>query len=496
MYLSLDWLKDFVEIPKNISPDELGSRLTLHTVEIDGVEKQADKFANVVVGKILEVKKHPNAERLQLARVSIGKEELGIVCGAPNIEAGQLVPVACVGAILPNGMEIREALVRGERSVGMLCAEDELGLGSDHAGILILDKNAKVGQSFGEYLGLKDIIFEVDNKSITNRADLWGHFGMAREIAAFLGTKTTKKFDKILESKIETDKEEITINAKVLDKDMCPRYMAVAMDGIKIGPSPEWMQRRLTAATVRPINNIVDITNYVMMELGQPMHAFDATSIDKIIVRRAKKNEVIKTLDGEKRELTENMLVIANAQAPVAVAGVMGGEYSEVRDETTRIVFESANFEHVSLRKTSTKLGLRTESSIRYEKGLDPNLCAMALARAVELVREICPDAKVISKVVDEKNFSLNQGPIDLSVKWLNNFIGADVKKKKIVDILESLGFGVEGKNDDLKVAIPTWRAVKDISIREDLAEEVARIIGYDNLTPVMPMVDMKRPQV
>lgn len=494
MYLSLDWLKDFVEIPKNISPDELGSRLTIHTVEIDGVEKQADKFANVLVGKILEVKKHPNAERLQLARVSIGKEELGIVCGAPNIEAGQLVPVACVGAVLPNGMEIREALVRGEKSVGMLCAEDELGLGADHAGILILEKHAKVGQKFSEYLGLKDTIFEVDNKSITNRADLWGHFGMAREIAAFLNTKTTKKFDKILESKIEVDKEEITINAKVLDKEMCPRYMALAMDGIKIGPSPEWMQRRLTAAAVRPINNIVDITNYVMMELGQPMHAFDATMIDKIIVRRAKKNEVIKTLDGEKRELNENMLVIANAQDAVAVAGVMGGEYSEVKDETTRIVFESANFEHVSLRKTSTALGLRTESSIRYEKGLDPNLCAMALARAVELVREICPGAKVISKVVDEKNFSLNQGPIDLSVKWLNNFVGADLKKKKVIDILESLGFGVEGKNDDLKIAIPSWRAVKDISIREDLAEEVSRIIGYDNLETVMPMVDMKRP--
>lgn len=496
MYLSLDWLKDYVDIPKSVTPEALGLKLTLHTVEIDGVEKQSEQFEKVLVGKILEVRKHPNAERLQLARVSIGKEELDIVCGAPNIEAGQLVPVACVGAVLPNGMEIKEALVRGEKSVGMLCAEDELGLGPDHSGILILENRAKVGQKFSDYLNLQDTIFEVDNKSITNRADLWGHYGMAREIAAFLNSKTTKKFQKIAETEIKIDAEEKKLDVKVIDKDICRRYMAVAMDGIKITASPEWLQRRLSAAGVRPINNIVDITNYVMMELGQPMHAFDANLIDKVVIRRAKKNEVIKTLDGEKRELTEDMLVIANSKDPVAVAGVMGGEESEVRDETTSIVFESANFEHVSIRKTSAKLGLRTESSIRYEKGLDPNLCGIALARAVELVKEICPEAKVISKIIDENNFQLNQGPIELNLKWLNTFVGAELTKKQVTDILESLGFVIEGGNDDLLVKVPTWRAVKDISIREDLAEEVARIIGYDNLTPVMPMVDMRRPLV
>lgn len=494
MYLSLDWLKDYVDIPKSVTPEDLGIKLTLHTVEIDGVEKQAEQFDKVIVGKILEVRKHPNAERLQLARVSIGKEELDIVCGAPNIEAGQLVPVACVGAVLPNGMEIKEALVRGERSVGMLCAEDELGLGPDHSGILILENRAKLGQKFSDYLNLQDTIFEVDNKSITNRADLWGHYGMAREIAAFLNSKTTKKFQKIAEAEIKVDAEEKKLDVKVIDKDICRRYMAVAMDGIKITASPEWMQRRLSAAGVRPINNIVDITNYVMMELGQPMHAFDSSLIDKIIIRKAKKNEVIKTLDGEKRDLDENMLVIANSKVPVAVAGVMGGEDSEVRDETTSIVFESANFDHVATRKTSTKLGLRTESSIRYEKGLDPNLCHVALARAVELTKEICSEAKVVSRIIDEKSFQLNQGPIELDLVWLNSFVGAELTKKQVKDILESLGFVCDGKGEILSVTVPTWRAVKDISLREDLAEEVARIIGYDNLAPRMPLVDMKRP--
>jgi len=496
MNLSLNWLKDFVDIPKKITPEELGLKLTMHTVEIDSVQKQSDKYKNIIVGKILEVSKHPGADKLQLAKVDIKKKVLDIVCGAPNIAPGQLVPVALVGAIMPNGLEIKDAEIRGQKSYGMLCAEDELGLGEDHSGIMILDEKAKIGQRLAEYLKIEDVIFEVDNKSITHRPDLWSHYGMARDIATFLKTKTTKKFEQISKPKIKIDSAKMKLDVKVEDFKLCSRYMGVVMDGIKIEPSPKWLQDRLISVGVRPISNIVDVTNYVMLELGQPLHAFDQSLVDKIIVRRAKDKEEMETLDGTKRQLDKNDLVIADSKKPIAVAGVMGGGNSEINDNSNTIVLESANFDFVSIRKTSQKLGLRTEASIRFEKSLDPNLCEIALYRAVSLIKEICPSAKVTSEVADEKNFSLNQGPIELNLAWLNDFIGDDIKKEEVVDILTRLGFGCEDKDDKLSVTVPTWRATKDISIREDLAEEVARIYGYDNLKLAMPQVAMKAPEI
>ncbi|MCK5211893.1 phenylalanine--tRNA ligase subunit beta [Candidatus Parcubacteria bacterium] len=505
MYLSLNWLKDFVDIPRSVTAEGLGLKLTTHTVEIDDVILQASKYDNIVVGKIKEVKPHPNADKLQLVLVDIGSSEQEIVCGASNIEAKQKVPMALVGAKLPNGVEITAAEIRGVKSKGMLLAEDELGLGSDHLGILILDKNAKVGQNFGEYLGLKDVVYEVDNKSITHRPDLWSHYGMAREVAAFLNTKTTKLFRNLGQADIVADSEDVEINLKVENQDFCPRYMAVVMDSIKIEESPEWLREKLIAVGERPINNIVDITNYVMLELGQPLHAFDARLLKaefstdnkvKIGVRQAKKGETITTLDGEKRDLDENMLLITDQAKPVAIAGVMGGENSEINNETTAIVFESANFEFVSIRKTSAALGLRTEASKRFEKALDPNLCEQALKRTIELINKVCPSAKIVSQVADEKKFKLNQGPIELDLNWLNGFIGQEIKKEKIVNTLVSLGFGVTNKKNKLLVSVPTWRATKDVSIKEDLAEEVARIYGYDNLEFKMPLVKMKAPEI
>ncbi len=495
MYLSLNWLKDFVDIPKKITPEELGLKLTMHTVEIDSVQKQSDKYKNVIVGKILEVNKHPNADKLRLAKVDIKKEVLDIVCGAPNIEPGQLVPVALVGAVLPNGLEIKEAEIRGQKSCGMLCAEDELGLGEDHAGILILNDKAKIGQNFAEYLKIEDVIFEVDNKSITNRPDLWSHYGMARDIATFLRTNTTKKFEQFSKPKIKVDAEKVKLEVTVEDFKLCPRYMGVVMEGIKIESSPKWLQDRLISVGVRPINNIVDATNYVMFELGQPLHAFDQSLVGKIIVRRAKEKEEIETLDGVKRQLDKNDLVIADSKKAIAIAGVMGGANSEINDNTTTIILESANFYFVSIRKTSQKLGLRSEASMRFEKSLDPNLCEIALSRAVNLIKEICPKSKLVSNVADEKNFNLNQGPIELDLSWLNNFIGDVIKKEEVIDILNRLGFSCEDKNEEIFVTVPTWRATKDISIREDLAEEVARIYGYDNLKLTMPQVAMSAPE-
>jgi len=509
MYLSLNWLKDFVDIPRSITAKELGVRLTMHTVEIESVEKQADKFANIVVGKILEIKKHPNADRLQLVKVDIKDRKLDIVCGAPNIKIGQMIPIALVGAILPNGMEIKETEVRGVKSCGMLCAEDELGLGEDHSGILILDKKAKIGQNLAQYLGLKDIIFEVDNKSITHRPDLWSHHGIAREISAFLSAKF-KEYK--LNEKLFKGADDVKISVKVEDFELCPRYMAITIDGVKIEDSPQWMQERLIAVGMRPINNIVDITNYVILELGQPLHAFDKNLVDKIIVRREKNNEVMETLDGEKRKLDKEVLVIADSQKPIAIDGVMGGTNSEINNETSSLIIESANFNFISIRKTSQKLGLRTESSIRFEKALDPNLCGLAIARTVELVKKLCPKAKIVSDLVDEKKFKLNQGPIKLDLEWLNERIGpsfapagaeamagkkaTEGKAEKTIKILESLGFSVEQNGSELKVTVPTWRATRDISIPEDLVEEIARIYGYDNLTPTMPRVAMEAPEI
>ncbi len=492
MYLSLDWLKDFVDIPRSITPEELGLRLTMHTVEVDSVEKQAEKFDKIVVGEILEIKKHPNADKLQLAKVNIKTEELEIVCGAPNIKPGQKVPVALVGAKLPNGMEIKPALIRGVKSVGMLCAEDEIGLGDDHSGILILGEKAQVGQNLSEYLGIKDVVFEVDNKSITHRPDLWSHYGMAREIAAFLGTKMTANFGKISAKDIKIDSTDLKLDIKVIDSKLCPRYMGIIMDGIKIEASPKWLQQRLVAVGVRPINNIVDITNYIMFDTGQPLHAFDRRKIDKIVVRPAEKGEIIETLDGEKRELSENMLVIANEQEAVAVAGVMGGYNSEISDDTGTIIIEAANFDFISVRQTSAKLGLRTEASVRFEKALDPNLCEVAMVRAVELVKKLCPGAKVVSSLADEKKFKLNQGPIKVNIGWLKKIIGAEIENDRIIKILASLGFHIKQSGDNLEIIVPSWRATRDVSIREDIAEEVARIYGYDNLRPQMPKVKIK----
>ena len=359
MFLSLKWLKDYVEIPKGLSPEELGEKLTLHTVEIDGVEDQAKNLDKVVIGKILEVKTHPNADKLRLARVDVKEEVLDIVCGAPNIEAGQMVPVALVGAIMPNGLQIKESKIRGEVSRGMLCAEDELGLGEDHEGIMILDEKAKLGHNLAEYLGYDDVLFEVDNKSITNRPDLWGHYGYARELRAFLNTKVTADFDRIAKLELPTGQSEEAIKVKVDDHRLCPRYMAVKIDKIEIAPSPKWLSDRLIAVGVRPINNIVDITNYIMYELGQPMHAFDGDKVGGILVRCAKKGEAITTLDEEVRKLTEEDIVITDGKDPIAIAGVMGGLNSEIDTQTSSIILESANFDFLSVRKTSTRLGLR-----------------------------------------------------------------------------------------------------------------------------------------
>jgi len=513
MKISLNWLKEFVEIPKKITADELADVLTVKTVEIEGVEKQFKYLNNVVVGKIKKIENHPNADKLKACYVDIGeKEDVKIICGGNNLEEGMFSAVAKVGSVVSwHGKEevkLKKIKIRGEESNGMICTSSELGLEyiifqKSEAEIINLGKfseeinwNSKIGKSLVEVLELDDIIFEVDNKSMTNRPDLWGHYGIARELAAIYKTS----LNPINFSSLKGEKF-VDIKVDINDTDLCPRYMVAAMSGIKIGDSPLWMQIRLIAAGMRPINNIVDITNYVMLELGQPMHAFCKSKVEsqkaevKIVVRRAKQKEKFMTLDGEERELDKDMLVIADNEKAIAIAGVMGGANSEIAADTETIIIESANFDKINNRKTASKLGLRTEASMRYEKGLDPNLAETALKRCMELIAKIIPSAKLASDIIDVGDGIDPVQPVEISINYIVKKMGQAIEAKKAVDILISLGFDVKHKEGNLTIEVPSWRAIGDVSIADDIVEEVARIYGYDNIKPEMPEVEIDIPE-
>lgn len=497
MYISLNWLKDYVKIPSKIKPEDVAAELTNHTVEVEGFINSAEQFNNVVVGKVLEVAKHPNADRLRLTVVDVKKKKLNIVCGAPNVAAGQLVAVAMIGAVLPNGLEIKESLIRGEKSEGMICAEDELGLGKNHEGIMVLRDSAKIGDSFAKYLKADDIILEIDNKSLSNRPDLLNHYGLARELSAIFDLPL-KPYEKMLDRKWKflSDKEN-KLEVKVAAPDACPRYMAVEVSHIEVKESPAWLKERLIAANQRPINNIVDLTNYVMFDCGQPMHAFDAAKIKKIVVRRADKDEIIETLDEKERVLSSDDLVITDGREAVALAGLMGGHNSEINANTKGLVLESANFSAGGVRKTSQKLGLRTEASVRFEKALDPALTEFALFRFLTLLKEICPKMEITSALIDIDNTDRKPLAVDLDLEWLKNKIGQEIPRAEVTAILEKLGFTIKsGEETALKITIPSWRATKDVSSKEDIAEEVLRLYGYDNIESRLPIFMMDLPEV
>jgi len=496
MYISLNWLKDFVKIPAKMDAASIARELTSHTVEVEGFINQAEQFNKVVVGKVLEVKKHPNADRLRLALVDIKKTKLNIVCGAPNLAVNQLVPVALVGAVLPGGLEIKESEIRGEKSSGMICAEDELGIGKNHEGIIVLRENAKIGEPFAKYLKANDIVLEIDNKSLSNRPDLLNHYGISREIGVIFGFPV-KPYEKLLNKKFNfLSVKENKLEIKVEDKEACPRYMAVRVDGIEVKESPDWLKERLIAVNQKPINNIVDLTNYVMLECGQPLHAFDASLINKIIVRRSRKNEIFETLDEKERSLEED-LVITDGKKTIAVAGIMGGKESGIKPETKSIILESANFKAAVVRKTSQRLGLRTEASTRYEKALDVNLTEIALFGFLTLLTKICPEIKIGSALIDVKQPASKLEPISLSLDWLTKKIGQEIPKDQVLKTLKQLGFKVAGEDTDkLVVTVPSWRATKDISTKEDLSEEILRIYGYDNIPSQLPIEILRLPEV
>lgn len=477
MKVPYKWLKDYVNI--NVSPNELGDMLTLSGSKVEEVISSDDEIKNVVTGKILKIEDHPNAENLVICQLDVNADEpLQIVTGAKNMAEGDIVPVALHGALLPNGIKIKKGKLRGAVSNGMMCSEEELGIaGEEHVhGLMILPEDTPVGKDIKEILGLDNAV--IDFEITSNRPDCLSVIGIARETAATLATgfKMPSTDYKTVNDENISD----SLSVKVNDK-LCKRYMARKVKNIKIQESPSWMQERLIQAGVRPINNIVDITNFVMVELGQPMHAFDRRQItsNSIVVERAKENEVFTTLDGTERKLDNNMLCIKDGERTVALAGIMGGLNSEVVDDTTEIIFESADFDGTNIRISSKKLNLRTEASGKYEKDLDPNLAELALNRACNLVDELGA-GQVVDGTIDIYEDKVCPHDVEVDYKWINNFLGTDLSKEDMKSYLERLQLKTEINGDILKINVPTFRS--DLNIKQDMAEEVARIYGYDNI--------------
>lgn len=481
MKASVEWLKEYANI--NIEPKELGDILTMTGSKVEAIEQKGNDIKNVVVGKILEIKKHPDADKLVVTKVNIGDEIVQIVTGADNIKENDIVPIAKDGSELPGGIKIKKGNLRGVDSCGMMCSVGELGLkvedypGQIEHGIMILPKEYEeyIGKDIVDVLNLREDIIEFEITS--NRPDCFSIEGLGRETAVSLGAPFIAPRKNLDDINLEKVNEINGLKVEIEAPDLCYRYIARVVENVKIGPSPEWMQRRLRACGVRAINNIVDITNYVMLELGQPMHAFDINSIDgkHICVRRAKQNEEIITLDGEKRTLNTENLVIADENKPVAIAGVMGGENSEIEDTTKTVVFESAVFNGASVRLTAKSVGLRTEASSRYEKGLSAENALRAINRAVELV-ELMGAGTVVEKYIDVYPTKQKINEINFEPDRINALLGTNVSKEEMIKIFESLEIKVEGD----KVIAPYFRP--DLEQLADIAEEVLRIYGYDKL--------------
>ncbi len=479
MKVSLNWLKDYVDIRMEIK--DLINLLTMAGLEVEHAVSTGEEFEKVIVAEIGSIRRHPNADRLSLVEASTGKEKLAIVCGATNIRDGQKVPLALVGARLPNGVEIKRSKIRGETSEGMLCSEVELGLGKEADGIMILSPDLRPGVNFGEALGFKDTVLDVN---ITpNRPDCLCMMGIAREVAAL--THQRMKYPLLSLSDKGGEIHQKT-SVTILDPDLCPRYAARMIEGVKVGPSPLWIRNRLEKLGVRSINNVVDVTNYVMMECGQPLHAFDFELLEerRIVVRRAHEGEEFVTLDGMKRTLDREMLMICDGVKPVAIAGVMGGLNSEIREETKTVFLESAYFNPEGNRRTSKKLGLETEASYRFGRGVDYEGCLFAANRASQLIQDLA-GGKVVEGVVDAYPNPIRPSPIPLNVRRTRQILGTEVSAKQTKAYLEDLELGVRGDEDTLIVTPPSFRG--DLEREIDLIEEVARMDGYEKIPVTLP---------
>jgi len=486
MKVSYNWLKEYVDF--DYSPAELAKELTLAGLEVDKIETQGEAIAEIEVGLIKEINEHQNADKLLVCQVDVGDENLQIVCGANNIKAGDKVPVARVGTVMPNGMEIKETKLRGVLSKGMLCSTDELNLPDDGVdGIYILSDDLTVGNKLVKELELDDIILEID--LTPNYSHALSMLGVAREVSALTGKQL-----KIPEANIEETSEKIAdwINIEIADSKLCPRYAGRVITGVEVGESPQWLKNRLEAVGVRSVNNVVDITNYVLMELGQPLHAFDYEQIagNQIKIRKAKADETLLTLDDEQRKLDNDMLVIADKDDPICLAGVMGGLESEVDDDTVTVFLESANFNPGTVRSTAKKLGIHSDASHRFERGVDIELVTLALNRATELIVDIC-NGYVIKGIEDVYPVEKEEKNIALRPERVNKLLGTDLAKIEIKNLLEDLHFNVLDSGAKLDVEIPTYRV--DVDQEVDLIEEVARSYGYDKIEISNPTGEMQQ---
>ncbi|MFA4924802.1 MAG: phenylalanine--tRNA ligase subunit beta, partial [Ignavibacteriaceae bacterium] len=488
MKISLNWLKEYIDL-SDISVDEIVSKLTMSGLEVESVENQLEMFKNFIVGFVEEKENHPNADKLSLCIVNNGTEKLKVVCGAPNVAAGQKIVFAQVGAIIPtSGMKISKAKIRGTESNGMICSESELGLSEDHSGIIVLDPSIKEGTSVSEALHLNDVLFEI---GVTpNRADALSHIGVARDLVAIFQRelklpksppspqKGVAKFPSLREGLGMGFNDFASI--EIVDAENCPRYSAKVLLNVEIKDSPDWLKRRLKSIGLRPINNIVDVTNFVLHEIGQPLHAFDLDKLSqqKIVVKKAEADSLFTTLDAKQRKLNENVLLICDGEKPVAVAGVMGGENSEVTSSTKNILIESAYFNPTSIRKTSKYLGLSTDASYRFERGTDPSNTVYAAERAAQLMAELSGGG-VVDGCIDVYPNHISEKEITLRFHQVERVLGYSIPKEKIKNILSSLGFEMKNVSEEsMTVLTPTFRP--DIDREIDLIEEIARINGYD----------------
>ncbi|MBL8232007.1 MAG: phenylalanine--tRNA ligase subunit beta [Bryobacterales bacterium] len=486
MKFSYNWLKEMVP-GLTAEPRELMGLITIKTAECEGLEGVGEHFSKVVAARVLNVEPLGDSHNRKalIDAGPLGKHT--VVCGAPNCRAGIVTAWVPPGTTL-EGREIGRRAIDGVESAGMLASGRELGVNRDHEGIVELD--AEPGTPLPG--SIPDVVIEVDNKSLTHRPDLWGHHGMAREVSAITGLPLRDPVDM---SRVPATPAPVKV--EIEDYTLCPRYSALVVENVTVQPSPLWLQYRLQSVGLNPINNVVDVTNYIMAELGQPMHAFDADKLagDTIFVRNAREGELYDALNEESYTLTPAALVIADKDGAIALAGVIGGKHSAINDATTRLVLESANFHAANIRRTSTRLKLRTDASQRFEKSQDPANTVRALARAVELLEIVSPGCRVVGGLADAAGGRKMPAPIDLPISWLVRKLGREIAAAEVRGILEALQFGVtEPKPGLFAVTVPTWRATKDVSIKDDLVEEIGRMIGYATITPIAPEVPTTPP--
>ena len=494
MFLSMNWISDFVDL-SGLDKLKLINQFSLSTAEVENeIFFKGEDLSGVVVAEIKSVEPHPDSKKLHLLKVDAGESELtDVVCGAPNVRVGMKTAFAKVGAKLGE-IEIAPRKLAGYTSCGMCCSEKEIGISDDNSGIMEITDDIPNGTDLKDVYAIDDIIFEVDNKSLTNRPDLWGHYGIAREFAALAG-RELKPLDVIDTAKYDNLPK---VDMKIEDP-LCQRYSCMQIENVNRNVSPVNMRIRLYYCGMRAINFLADLTNYLMLEMGQPMHAFDSRKVEKIRIKRFDEPFTFQTLDGVERNIDENTLMICSDNTPVAIAGIMGGLDSEIVDDTTTLTLESATFDAASIRKSTVRLSHRTDASMRYEKSLDPEMTTVAIARFVKLLQDSDNGVKVVSALTDDYAYHYPKIELEFDKAFVDKYTGINIPNETILKTLASLGFEASESNDDFSVVVPSWRATKDVTIKADIIEEITRIYGYDNfeintanapLYPVKPDIE------